>query len=93
MINTRYPDKNGKALLNVAFPPATLPPSPTLPGQQPGRLLERAVHRELAEHAHQKPTASITDTGVRRLLAGTTPAHLLSAVGHALTRLPEGPTP
>lgn len=32
------------------------------------------------------------DQAVRQLLTHTTPAHLLSAVGHALTRLPESPT-
>ncbi|MET7737688.1 hypothetical protein ABZT02_41240 [Streptomyces sp. NPDC005402] len=33
------------------------------------------------------------DRAVGQLLAHTTPAYLLSAVGHALTRLPERPMP
>ncbi|MEU6774797.1 hypothetical protein [Streptomyces sp. NPDC046759] len=49
-----------------------------------------ALHRVLAEHADQETDR--LDRAVRQLLAHTTPAYLLSAVGHALTRLPESPT-
>ncbi len=50
-----------------------------------------ALHRALAQHADQE--SDRLDHAVRELLAHTTPAHLLAAVGHALTRLPERPTP
>ncbi|MFJ5035168.1 hypothetical protein ACIQB5_45730 [Streptomyces sp. NPDC088560] len=91
VITTHYSDASGKALLNVASPPAThvtlthaarpttRPPPGT--GQSPGTGPAR------------RPEADRLDREVRQLLAGTTPAHLLTAVGHARTRLPEGPTP
>ncbi|MEU6320753.1 hypothetical protein [Streptomyces sp. NPDC047009] len=94
VITTHYPDTHGNILLNLAFPPATrtaLEAAARSAGQTPERFVELALHRDLAEHADQE--AERLDRELRRLLAHTTPAHLLSAVGHALTRLPEGPTP
>ncbi|MGW7529813.1 hypothetical protein [Streptomyces sp. NPDC054783] len=93
-ITTHYRDASGTVLLNIAFPPSTYAAFTRAAhhvGQEPRRFLELAIHRALAEHADRE--ADRLDREVHRLLAGTTPAHLLSAVGHALTRLPEGPTP
>ncbi|MFG3117457.1 hypothetical protein ACGF4C_24020 [Streptomyces sp. NPDC048197] len=94
VITTHYPDVSGQVLLNVAFPPAThtaLTTRARRAGQSLERFLHLALHRALAEQAEQE--VDRLDRAVRHLLAHTTPAHLLSAVGHALTRLPEGPTP
>lgn len=94
VITTHYPDAKCQVLLNLAFPPATYTALTTCArhaGQTPERFLQLALHRALAEHADQE--ADRLDRAVRNLLAHTTPAHLLSAVGHALTHLPEGPTP
>ncbi|MEU6071069.1 hypothetical protein ABZ864_43160 [Streptomyces sp. NPDC047082] len=94
VITTHYPDASGQVLLNVAFPPsahAALTRAAHHAGQEPECFVGLAVRRALAEHAGQE--ADRLDREVRRLLAGTTPAHLLSAVGHALARIPEGPTP
>ncbi|MFF5985397.1 hypothetical protein ACFY78_41880 [Streptomyces olindensis] len=93
VITTHYPDPSGQILLNVAFVSAAHAAVVTAArqaGQEPERFLELAVARALAEHAEHE--ADRFEGEVRRLLAHTTPAHLLSAVGHALTRLPEGPT-
>ncbi|MFJ8364596.1 hypothetical protein [Streptomyces sp. NPDC093984] len=94
VITTHYPDANGQVLLNVAFSPAAqsvLECATRRRGQTPERFVQVALHRALAEHADQE--ADRLDKAVRQLLAHTTPAYLLSAVGHALTRLPEGPMP
>ncbi|MEU3862532.1 hypothetical protein AB0F03_35280 [Streptomyces sp. NPDC028722] len=94
VITTPYPDANGQILLSAAFSPATqsvLENAARRAGQKPERFIEAALHRALAEHASQETDG--LDKAVRQLLAHTTPAYLLSAVGHALTRLPEGPTP
>ncbi|MFJ8536840.1 hypothetical protein [Streptomyces sp. NPDC093591] len=94
VITTHYPDADHKVLLNVAFPPAVrgaLAAGARREGLSPERLVELAVHRALAEHADQE--IDRLDHAVRQLLAHTTPAFLLSAVGHALIRLPESPTP
>ncbi|NEB04229.1 hypothetical protein [Streptomyces sp. SID13726] len=93
VITTHYPDANGQILLNVAFPPAvctTLKTAARCAGQSPERFVELALHRALAERADQE--ADRLDHALRQLLAHTTPAHLLSAVGHALTRRPESHT-
>ncbi|WP_202469297.1 hypothetical protein [Streptomyces sp. SID2888] len=94
VITTHYPDISGQILHNVALPPATrtlLTAAAHRAQQKPERFLELAVRRALAKHADQE--ADRLDQAVRHLLAHTTPAHLLSsAVGHALTRLPEGAT-
>ncbi|MGW5249866.1 hypothetical protein ACWEQN_40020 [Streptomyces sp. NPDC004129] len=94
VITTHYPDGNGQILLNIAFSATTqsaLECAARRTGQKPERFIEAAIHRALAEHADQETDR--LDKAVRQLLARTTPAYLLSAVGHALTRLPEGPKP
>ncbi|MGW0584281.1 hypothetical protein ACWD25_52220 [Streptomyces sp. NPDC002920] len=94
VITTHYPDADHKVLLNVAFPPTVhcaLTAEARRQGRTPERLVELALRRVLAEHADEE--ADRLDRAVRRLLAHTTPARLLSAVGHVLTRLPESPTP
>lgn len=94
VITTHYPDTDNTVLLNVGFAPTThalLKAAARRAQQTPERFVELALHRALAEHADQETDR--LDRAVRQLLAHTTPAHLLSAVGHALTRLPERPTP
>ncbi|SDP62245.1 hypothetical protein SAMN04487981_12942 [Streptomyces sp. cf386] len=94
VITTHYPDAHGHVLLNLAFPPATytaLKRDARRAGLTPERFVREALHRALAEHADRE--ADRLDHAVRQLLAHATPAHLLSAVGHALTRPLEGPTP
>ncbi|WP_416972202.1 hypothetical protein [Streptomyces sp. 4F14] len=94
VITTHYPDADHSVLLNVAFPPAvhaTLTADARRAQQTPEHFLELAVHRALAQHADRETDR--LDRAVRQLLAHTTPAYLLAAVGHALTRLPERPTP
>ncbi|MGW4936429.1 hypothetical protein ACWEQH_26060 [Streptomyces sp. NPDC004166] len=94
VITTHYPDANGQVLLNVTFPPATrtaLKSAARHEGRTPDRFIEVALHQALAQHHEQE--ADRLERAVRQLLAHTTPGQLLSAVGHALTRLPEGPTP
>lgn len=87
VITTHYPDAHGQILLNVAFPPAAytdLNRNAHRAGLTPERFVREALHRELAEHADRE--ADRLDHAVRQLLASATPAHLLSAVGHALAR-------
>ncbi|WP_086867712.1 hypothetical protein [Streptomyces viridochromogenes] len=94
VITTHYPDADHKVLLNVAFPPAAhaaLTADARRAHQSLERFVELALHRALARHADQETDR--LDHAVCELLAHTTPAYLLSAVGHALTRLPERPTP
>ncbi|MGW1055346.1 hypothetical protein [Streptomyces sp. NPDC002521] len=94
VITTHYPDADHKILLNVAFSPATYAALKTYArcaAQTPERFVELALHRALAEHADQETDR--LERAVRHLLAHTSPAYLLSAVGHALTRLPESPMP
>jgi hypothetical protein len=94
VITTHYPNADHSVLLNVAFPPAVhaiLTADARRAQQTPARFLELALRRALAEHAEQETDR--LDRAVRQLLVHTTPAYLLSAVGHALTRLPERPTP
>ncbi|AVV46759.1 hypothetical protein C6376_40925 [Streptomyces sp. P3] len=94
VITTHYPDTDHTVLLNVAFPPAVhaaLKTQAQHAAQTPERFLELAVRRDLAQHADQETDR--LDRAVRRLLAHTNPAYLLSAVGQALTRLPESPAP
>ncbi len=77
-------------LHNVVFPPAAhiaLTAGGRRARQRPERFVELALHRALAEHADQE--IDRLDQAVRELLAHTTPAYLLSAVGHVLTRLSE----
>ncbi|MFJ9011507.1 hypothetical protein [Streptomyces canus] len=94
VITTHYPDADHTVLLNVAFPPATyaaLTAAAHRAHQSLERHVEGALHRALAEHADRETDR--LDRAVRELLAHTTPAYLISAVGHVLTRLPERPTP
>lgn len=94
VITTYYPDAYGQVLINIAFPPAThtaLERDARRAGRTPERFLREALQRALAEHADRE--ADRLDRAVRQLLAHTTPAHLLSAVGHALTRPLKEPTP
>ncbi|MFI5680057.1 hypothetical protein [Streptomyces cellulosae] len=94
VITTHYPDADCKVLLNVAFPPAVhtvLKAEARRAHQSPEHFVEQALHRALAQYADQE--ADRLDRAVRELLAHTTPAHLISAVGHALIRLPERPAP
>lgn len=89
VITTHYPDAVGQVLLNFAFPPAvhaTIRYAAHEAGQSPELFVKLALHRALAQHASDE--ADRLDQAVRHLLAGTTAAHLLAAVGHALTRTP-----
>jgi hypothetical protein len=93
VITTHYPDADHTVLLNVAFLPAAhdaLTADARRTRQTPERFLERALRRALADHADQE--IDRIDQAVRELLTHTTPAYLLSAVGHVLTQLPERPT-
>jgi len=94
VITAHYPDADHKVLLNVAFPAAThaaLKNEARRAHQSPECFVELALRRALALHADQETDR--LDRAVGELLADTTPAYLLAAVGHALTRLPERPTP
>jgi hypothetical protein len=94
VITTHYPDAHGQVLLNLAFPPAihtVIARDARRAGLTPERFVREALQRALAEHADQE--ADRLDRGVRHLLTRTTPAHLLSAVGHALTQPQQGTTP
>ncbi|GGS95546.1 hypothetical protein [Streptomyces violaceus] len=95
VITTHYADAHGQVLLNLALPPAThtaLARDARHAGLTPERYVREALQRALAAHADQE--AERLDHAVRHLLAHTSPAHLLSAVGHALITHPlEGPTP
>ncbi|MEU9347996.1 hypothetical protein AB0D74_43055 [Streptomyces sp. NPDC048278] len=93
-ITTHYPDADHKVLLNVVFPPAShtvLRTEADRAAQSPERFVELALHRALAEHTDRE--IDRLSRTLRQLLAHTTPAHLLSALGHELTRLPESPAP
>lgn len=93
-ITTHYPDADHHVLLNLAVPPAVhaaLMAQAQRAAQTREQFVELALHRALAEHADQETDR--LDRAVRQLLASTSPAYLLSAVGHALTRLPESLTP
>jgi hypothetical protein len=94
VITTHYPDAHGQVLLNLAFPPAVhtaLTRDARQAGLIPERYVREALQRALTDHADWGTER--LDRALRRLLAHTTPAHLLSAVGHALIHPLEGPTP
>ncbi|MBY8846673.1 hypothetical protein [Streptomyces sp. SP2-10] len=87
VITTHYPDAENQALLNVALPPAiqaTLTAQAQCESLTLERFLEHAVRGALAIHAEQE----IDHLGrtVRQMLSHASPAHLLIAVGHALTQ-------
>ncbi|MCX4878087.1 hypothetical protein [Streptomyces sp. NBC_00847] len=89
VITTHYADADGQVLLNLAFPSAvhaTIRRAAQETGQSPELFVKLALHRALAQHASDE--ADRLDRAVQQLLAGTTAAHLLAAVGHALTRIP-----
>ncbi|MGW3108339.1 hypothetical protein [Streptomyces sp. NPDC001100] len=87
VITTHYPDDSGQVLLNLALPPAahaTIRRAAHHAGQSPELFVKLALHRALAQHASDE--SDRLDRAVQQLLATTTAAHLLAAVGHALTR-------
>lgn len=93
VITTHYPDADHQVLLNVAFPPRR-----TRIAQDPDPT-SRPDTRALPETGHapdpgrtRRPEDRPSDRAVRQLLAHTSPAYLLSAVGHAFTQLPESAT-
>ncbi|WP_324611064.1 hypothetical protein [Streptomyces pactum] len=89
VITTHYPDTHGQVLLNVSVPPATravLGRTAEQAGQTPEQVLERALHQELTQYDREETER--LSRAVNHLLIGTTPARLLTAVGHALTRFP-----
>ncbi|MBQ0882814.1 hypothetical protein KBY48_33455 [Streptomyces sp. RT42] len=89
VITTRYPDSHGRVLLNVSLPPATqatLSRTAEQTGQSPEQTLKRTLHQKLTQYDREE-TDRLTHA-VKHLLTGTTPAHFLTAVGHALTRSP-----
>ncbi|WP_413755051.1 hypothetical protein [Streptomyces sp. MMBL 11-3] len=93
VITTHYPDADGQVLLNIAFPPATRTAFKDAAREagQPSRVfLQQLIHRALTRHSRQE--ADRLDQEVQHLLARTTAAHLLAALGRALTHTP-GTTP
>ncbi|MFI9780510.1 hypothetical protein ACIHCV_38545 [Streptomyces sp. NPDC051956] len=52
--------------------------------------MQRALHRALAQHAEEE--ADLLDGAGQRLLAATTAAQLLAALGRALTSTPGAPS-
>ncbi|MFE9181332.1 hypothetical protein ACFYN5_34345 [Streptomyces sp. NPDC007126] len=89
VITTHYPDTNGRVLLNVTFTPtanAALRNSAKQTGHTPAQVVERALHRALTQH-NRDETERLHHV-LSHLLTGTTPAHLLAAVGQVLARTP-----
>jgi hypothetical protein len=87
VITTHYPDADGQVLLNLALPSAVhtaIRQAAQEAGQSPQLFVRLALHRALAQHASDETDR--LDRAVQHLLAGTTAAHLLASVGHALTR-------
>ncbi|MFC4469334.1 hypothetical protein ACFPH6_33285 [Streptomyces xiangluensis] len=94
VITTHYPDTDGQILLNIAFPPAVhaaISDTAHRTGQPPELFIRHAIHRALDRHAGAE--AARLDQAIQHLLTGTVPAHLLSAVGRALTHIPGAPQP
>ncbi|BET45036.1 hypothetical protein RGQ21_00180 [Kitasatospora aureofaciens] len=87
VITTHYPDTGGHVLLNVAFTPtahAALRHRAEQTGHTPEQALERALHRALAQHDRNETDR--LSRALSHLMTGTTPAHLLAAVGQVLAR-------
>lgn len=87
VITTHYPDPRGQILLNVAFPPtahADLEAATEHTGKPLHLFVQGAVHRALAQHADEE--ADRLDRALQHLLTGTTPPHLLAALGRTLAR-------
>ncbi|MFE7243961.1 hypothetical protein [Streptomyces sp. NPDC057580] len=81
-------------LLNIALPPAaqtSITAQARRESLPPERFIELAVHRALAEHTEQEINRLARTVG--QLLAHASPAHLLIAVGHALTQPSKEPLP
>ncbi|WP_324606219.1 hypothetical protein [Streptomyces sp. NRRL B-24720] len=92
VITTHYPDPGGQVFLNIAFPPAAdtlIRRAADAQGQRPHIFVQQAVRRALAQQARQD-TESI-DHAVRQLLTRADAAHLLAALGRALTSTPGAP--
>ncbi|MFH8394295.1 hypothetical protein [Streptomyces sp. NPDC018036] len=86
VITTHYPDPHGQILLNVTFSPAAytaLEAAAEGARRPPHLFVQEAVHRALARHASEE--ADRLDRALQHLLTGTTPPHLLAAVGRVLT--------
>ncbi len=86
VITTHYPDPRGQILLNLTFSPAAYAALETAAEhtrRPPHLFVQEAVHQALARHADQE--ADRLDRALQHLLAGTTPPHLLAAVGRMLT--------
>ncbi|AZM58151.1 MULTISPECIES: hypothetical protein [unclassified Streptomyces] len=89
VITTHYPDTDGQILLNIDFPPsvhAAICDTAHRTGQPPELFVRHAIHRALDRHAGAE--AARLDQAIQDLLAGALPAHLLAAVGRALTHIP-----
>ncbi|MER6032088.1 hypothetical protein [Streptomyces sp. NPDC001851] len=94
VITTHYSDARHKVILNVALPPAAQAILTTAARSEsitPERFMEHAVRLALADHAEQE--VDHLGRSVQQLLAHTSPAHLLIAVGHALTQFSKEPLP
>ncbi|MEU0073780.1 hypothetical protein ABZ027_30160 [Streptomyces sp. NPDC006332] len=94
VLTTHYPDTDGQILLNVAFPPArhaAIRHCARQAGQSPELFLKQALDDALARHASNE--ADRLDRALGELLAHTTSAHLLAAVGRTLSHHPGGPRP
>ena len=92
VITTHYPDADGQILLNIAFPPAvhaTICDTAHRAGQPLQLFIRHAIHRALDRHTGAE--AACLDQAIQDLLAGTLPAHLLAAVGRAITHIPGAP--
>uniref|UniRef100_A0AAU1UML3 Uncharacterized protein n=1 Tax=Streptomyces sp. NBC_00119 TaxID=2975659 RepID=A0AAU1UML3_9ACTN len=93
VITTHYPDSRGHVLLNIIFSPAAdaaVRRAADRAGQTPSVFVQRALHRALAQHAEEE--ADLLDGAGQRLLAATTAAQLLAALGRALTSTPGAPS-
>ncbi|MBZ6114210.1 MULTISPECIES: hypothetical protein [Streptomyces] len=89
VITAHYPDQHGQVLLNIAWPPTTqaaLRRTAEKAGQSLEQMLEQTLRRALDQH--DRDETERLRRAVTHLLTGTTPAHLLTALGHALARTP-----
>ncbi|MET8205897.1 hypothetical protein ABZT51_07575 [Streptomyces sp. NPDC005373] len=89
VITTHYPDPGGQVLLNITFPPTTdtlIRRAADMQGQRPHIFVQQALRRSLAQQASQE--AEFLDHAVRQLLTRADAAHLLAALGRALTPTP-----
>ncbi|AZM57370.1 hypothetical protein DMA15_00040 [Streptomyces sp. WAC 01529] len=92
VVTTHYPDTDGQIVLNIAFPPtahAAICDAAHRAAQPPELFIRHAIHRALDRH--DRDEAARLDQAIQQLLADATPAHLLAAVGRALTHIPGAP--